>query len=218
MSGQNVSTAVMQRRVEPHKSLDDFPTQPWAVRALCRWLAADGHKLGDMDVREPAANRGHMARPLGEFFRSVAASDIFDYGVGYPVSDYLFGPDPEPIDWTITNPPFRLAQAFIARALASSTCGVAMIVRSAFLEGAARYRELFAVIPPTQVLQFTDRVVMLQGRLVRTGATDPKTGNKASSATAYSWLVWDRGARSGRTGFDWIQPCRKVLERDEDYL
>ena len=35
---QNRSSAVMQQRSEPHDSLDDFPTPPWATRALCQHL------------------------------------------------------------------------------------------------------------------------------------------------------------------------------------
>lgn len=31
---QNTSHAVMAQRVEAHDSLDDFPTPPWATRAL----------------------------------------------------------------------------------------------------------------------------------------------------------------------------------------
>ena len=36
---QNRSSAVMQQRKEPHDSLDDFPTPPWATRALCEVIA-----------------------------------------------------------------------------------------------------------------------------------------------------------------------------------
>lgn len=32
-SAQNRSSAVMQQRAEPHNSLDDFPTPPWATKA-----------------------------------------------------------------------------------------------------------------------------------------------------------------------------------------
>ena len=49
-----------------------------------------------MTCREPAANRGHMVRPLAEHFAHVSASDIHDYGAGYEVQDYLFGPPPTP--------------------------------------------------------------------------------------------------------------------------
>jgi hypothetical protein len=220
---QNRSSAVMQQRSEPHDSLDDFPTPPWATRALCERLQNEWDEVvggqkgrettGLLTVREPAANRGHMVRPLSEYFAKVEASDINDYGAGYAVEDYLFGPPPSMVDWTISNPPFRLAEQFIARALETSRAGVAMIVRAAFLEGAGRYRSLFSVTPPTDVWQFTERVVMHKGTLSANGST----------ATAYCWLVWQRSGPGGpwsgrgRTVFDWIAPCRKRLERAEDY-
>ena len=210
--GQNISSAVMQQRSEPHSSLDDFPTPPWATRALCEWLQNpwdDGPvhapSTGQLVCREPAANRGHMVRPLAEYFAAVEASDVFDYGAGFPVADYLFGPLPPMVDWTITNPPFRLAEQFIARALATSSAGVAMIVRSAFLEGVGRHKTLFSKTPPTDILQFCERVVMHKGKL----------SAKGSTATAYCWLLWRTHAPRGQ--FGWIPPCRKALERVSDY-
>jgi len=202
---QNRSSAVMQQRSEPHNSLDDFPTPPWATRALCELLIAQGYILRTSKAREPAANRGHMVLPLTEYFGAVEASDIHDYGAGFPQSDYLFGPDQDPTDWTITNPPFRLAEQFISRALRTSTKGVAVIVRSAFLEGVGRNDRLFSVTPPTDILQFTERVVMHKGKL----------SAKGSTATSYCWLVWQ--GPIGNTRFHWIPPCRKRLERSEDY-
>ena len=198
---QNKSSAVMQQRSEPHNSLDDFPTPPWATRALLERLDLTGGIC-----REPTANRGHMVRVLAEVFDHVEASDVHDYGCGYPINDYLFGPDPDPVDWTIFNPPFRLAEQFISRALLTSQVGVAAIVRSAFLEGIGRYQNLFSEQPPSLILQFTERVVMHKGRLSKDGST----------ATAYCWLVWQQG-NSGPPQFDWIPPCRRRLERLEDY-
>tara|TARA_R110000772_G_scaffold25515_2_gene66471 strand:+ start:3644 stop:4255 length:612 start_codon:yes stop_codon:yes gene_type:complete len=199
---QNTSTAVMQRRVEPHDSLDDFPTPPWATRALLEWIGPQSGRV----CREPTANRGHMVRPLREHFGKVEASDIFDYGAGFDTNDYLFGPMPNPVAWTIFNPPFRLAEQFIDRACYSSMHGVAAIVRSAFLEGVGRYNRLFSENPPSHVLQFSERVVMHKGKLTAKGST----------ATAYCWLVWQT-SHEGSTQFDWIAPCRKRLERLEDY-
>lgn len=204
---QNTSTAVMQRRVEAHDSLDDFPTQPWATRALCEALIRLGYHLPDLDAREPAANRGHMVRPLREYFRAVDAADQHDYGAGFPVQDYLFGPLPGLVDWTITNPPFRLAEDFINRAIASSRVGVAMLVRLAFLEGVGRFDRLFSQDPPSLILQFAERVVMHRGKL----------SAKGSTATAYCWLIWEIDATSRDTRFGWIAPSRKRLERPEDY-
>ena len=83
-NGQNRSTAVMQRRVEAHDSLDDFPTPPWATRALCEWLKHNASQPLDMFVcREPAANRGHMVKPLAEYFAAVEGSDVHDYGANF---------------------------------------------------------------------------------------------------------------------------------------
>jgi hypothetical protein len=204
---QNRSTAVMQRRSEPHESLDDFPTPPWATRALCHWLVQQGLELRKQTCREPAANRGYMVRALEESFGCVLPSDVHDYGFGYPVQDYLFGlpSDINRTDWTITNPPFRLAEQFIERAIGRSMVGVAVILRSAFLESIGRYERLFSHQPPSDVLQFAERVPMVKGLV------DPE----ASSATAYAWLVWRKGVEG--TALHWIPPCRAKLERTDDY-
>ncbi len=204
---QNVSAAVMQQRQEARDALDDFPTPPWATRALCEWLLMV-EDLSLCSVREPAANRGHMARPLAEYFPHVEASDVHDYGAGFAVRDYLFPPEPPLVDWTITNPPFTLAQQFAALALATSSKGVALFVRSAFLEGGERFQTLFSVSPPSDILQFCERVVIHKGRLVPEG----------SSATAYCWLVWRHSAPKGAPRFRWIPPGSRVrLERLTDY-
>lgn len=204
---QNRSTAVMQRRSEAHDSLDDFPTPPWATRALCAWLSARGLISPSETCREPAANRGHMVRPLREYFAWVDAADQHDYGAGFPVQDYLFGRPHSVVGWTITNPPFRVAEEFIRQALASSESGVAMLVRIAFLESIGRYERLFRDTPPSDILQFTERVVMHRGRLAPEGST----------ATAYCWLVWRLPAPADAPRFHWIPPCRPRLERPEDY-
>jgi hypothetical protein len=198
----------MATRVEAADSLDDFPTPPWATRALCEWVKDMGYDLGSMTCREPAANRGHMVKPLREYFAEVQASDIHDYGAGFPVADYLEDPTGMGVvGWTITNPPFRLAQQFIQQARNTSRHGVAVIVRTAFLQSAGRFNALFRDAPPSDILQFTERVVMHKGKL----------SAKGSTATAYCWLVWRNNARGGRPAFDWIPPCRKALERPGDY-
>ncbi|MEG8223502.1 hypothetical protein OSJ57_23295 [Sphingomonas sp. HH69] len=205
---QNRSTAVMQRRVEAHDSLDDFPTPPWATRAACEFLEARGQQLANMSVREPCANRGYMVRPLLESFGMVLASDIHDYGFGFPVQDYLFGPDDwqSHTDWTFMNPPFRLAAQFIQKALRLSRVGVAAVVRTAFLEGNERYETLFSQCPPWAVAVHVERVPMVKGRV------DPD----AASATSYTWIFW-RTDTDERLPLDWIPRCRKRLERASDY-
>lgn len=217
---QNRSSAVMQQRSEVNDSLDDFPTPPWSTRAVCRFVARYSHSpLADLTVRDPCANRGHMIRPLQEYFAGTYASDVHDYGAGFPLQDFLFPFPLQPVAWTFINPPFRLAEEFIMRALETSREGVAVIARSAFVEGQDRYLSLFRDTRPSYVLQFTERVVMLKGRLVRSGDPDPSPDNpdrKASTATAACALIWFK-RRTGPTLFDWIEPCRRELEIEGDY-
>lgn len=200
------STAVMQRRLEAADSLDDFPTPPWATRALCEYLSERDFISRTDSCREPAANRGYMARTLEEYFDTVEASDVFDYGVGYPVKDFL-NDSFEDVDWTITNPPFVLAKDFIQKSFGTTTKGIAVILRTAFLEGKRRYEELFSEYPPAYVLQFVERVPMVKGRY------DPT----ASSATAYAWFVW-LAADNGVTTLDWLPSCKDELtDKEKDY-
>lgn len=207
LMGQNTSTAVMARRVEPHDSLDDYPTPPWAVRALCEHLDA---YVRDQSVWEPACGRGHMARALGEYFGEVSTSDIASYGWSgqQRTVDFLWpGSEPEkPVDWIVTNPPFRLAEQFYLRALSIASFGVAMLVRTQFLEGIGRYRTIFGPNAPTTVLQFSERVPMIRGRY------DPA----ASTATAYCWII--KEAFRGGCTLRWIAPCRERLVREGDAI
>jgi hypothetical protein len=184
----------MADRVEAPDSLDDFPTPPWATRALVQRIIIN-RSFGDMrSVWEPACGRGHMAEVLAEYFPRVYASDVHDYGGRYAVGSFVGeGPDvakwphKDGPNWIITNPPFRLAAAFAERALAEATVGVALLLRTQFLEGAERYRTLVARDPYWIVCPFVGRVPMVKGRW------DPE----ASTATAYAWFVWGRPARPG---------------------
>jgi hypothetical protein len=193
----------MAQRHEAPDSLDHFPTPPWATRALCEWLGGYD-QLSQLTVWEPACAEGHMSRPLAEYFGGVRSSDVHDYGFG-DVADFLW-PSSIGASYVITNPPFRLAEQFAITALARATHGVALLVRTAFLESAGRFDGLFKLQPPSDILQFVERVPMQKGRLNRVGST----------ATAYCWIAWRKGA-PGRTHFHWIAPCRRRLERDGDY-
>lgn len=203
--------AVMSSRVEPPDSLDFFCTPPWATRALLEELRLPH----GMTVWEPAAGEGHMAEVIRSEGYTVFASDIHDYGVGYPVGNFLPGDLPlddviEPPwdpDWIITNPPFNEAAAFALRAMSMARHGVALLVRSNWLEGTGRYTGLFQPRPPSLILQFAERVAMVKGRW------DPA----ASTATAYCWVVWDVTRRPPMTEYSWIAPGRReALTRPGD--
>jgi hypothetical protein len=203
---QNTSHAVMAQRTEAKDSLDNFPTPPWATRAFLENVIELGGYKDRLTALEPACGDGHMAKVLGNYFGEVSASDIHAYGFG-EVRDFTETPYPAgAFDWVITNPPFRLAEEFIFRSLPIARRGVAMLTRTVFIESIGRYKRLFTETPPTKVAQFTERVPMVKGRLDR----------KASTATGYAWIVWEKGV-SRPTELVWIPPSRKLFERDEDY-
>lgn len=222
---QNRSTAVMQRRVEPHDSLDYFPTPGWATRAACEFLTEElGEDLADQTVWEPACGEMFMARPLAESFERVIASDVFRYSMDHGICDFLVeGPAYCWPDWIFTNPPFKLARRFIELARQRAKRGVVMFVRGSFTESDERYHTLFTPeTRPSYVVTYCERVVLLKGRVIRAGAPDPFNLDKetfeprpASSATAYSLLIWQPG--NNDTRHRWIPKCRTRLERDEDY-
>lgn len=220
--GSNATAAVAARPIAPPQ-LQYFPTPPWATRALCEFLDDQVGPLTYLSAWEPACGEMHMAAALSEFCEWVKCSDVFRYCAGHELLDFvMFGADEPAVDLVVSNPPFPQAQAFIETALQVAKVGVAMLVREAFLEGERRFQSLWAKTPPTFVLQFAERVVMLENRLVQAGAVDPfadKDGTKASTATAYVWLVWLKAGGSWNTDtrLRWIAPCRQRLERDGDY-
>ena len=110
----------------------------------------------------------------------------------------------------MTNPPFNCAVDFVERALQLAERGVAMLVRTQFLEGDGRYKRLFSRRPPQVVAQFVERVPMHRGRWVVDGST----------ATAYCWLVWLRTLPHDwrHTRAIWIPPSRKALAKHDDWL
>jgi hypothetical protein len=203
---QNKSHAVMAQRVEAADSLDNFPTPPWATRGLLEHVIADLGPFRKMTCLEPACGVGHMAKPLKEYFGKVQASDVHAYGYG-KVADFLTAPiQAGSVDWVITNPPFRLAEGFIKRAMIVANKGVAILARTVFIESVGRYREIFEHTPPARFAQFTERVPMVKGRLDK----------KASTATGYAWIVWEKSVNCAPR-LMWVPPCRKALERATDY-
>lgn len=207
--------AIAEHRHSSLDALDFFPTPPWATRALCEIVLpqALGVTLEGANVWEPACGEGHMAEVLREYCGDLLASDVRDYGykktwclgsfVGEGL-DVIQSPVTRVADWVITNPPFNLAEAFLDRGLREAE-GVALLLRSNFIDTQGRYERIFSKTPPAVVAQFSERVPMHQGRWDPDGDT----------ATAYAWFVWVRGA--SLTELMWIPPGqRQALERPDD--
>lgn len=165
------------------RTLDYFPTPPWAARAggeLIRFLDPEARTIW-----EPACGQGHMASALAEAFE-VHATDIHPWGYGGTLDFFAHEAD-DPCfaaDWIVSNPPFKAAPDFIRLALQRARRGVAMLLRLQFLEGTKRHRLMHGPAPITVVAPFAERVPMMLGRW------EPN----ASSATAYAWFLWLKGA------------------------
>jgi len=209
------SAVMADRQDKAREANDDFPTPPWATRALTSFvlpaLVTKCTELPrDWRILEPACGRGIMSSVLEESFDHVEAFDRFDYG-GNAVGSFLPGDldyraaAGRP-DWIVTNPPFKVAEAFAREALAIARVGVAFLVRLAFLEGKDRYR-LYREHPYTFCCPFADRVPMVEGRW------DPE----ASTATAYAWFVWVKDAPDAPAQLHPIPPGqRKALTKPDD--
>lgn len=196
----------MAQRIEPNDSPDDFPTPPWATRGLIEHVLDDKSGLKDLSCLEPACGAGHMSKVLLEYFGEVRSADAYAYGYA-DVRDFLTYPyETNAVDWVITNPPFRLAEEFVLRALRVGRQGVAILARTVFLESIGRYEGIFRTNPPTKFAQFVERVPMVKGRL----------DGKATTATGYAWLVWEKGS-TAMPRLMWVPPCRRKLERGSDY-
>jgi hypothetical protein len=160
-----------------------------------------------MDTLTPHERSERMSRIMAK--GSVAERRVRSlvHAMGYgPCRDFLSYNADERFDWVITNPPFRLAEEFALHALPLAHQGVALLVRTVFIESVGRLERVFSKHPPTLVAQFAERVPMVRGRL------DPK----ASTATGYAWVVWKKPL-VGHTRLVWIPRCRKSLERGSDY-
>ena len=153
-------------------------------------------------IWECAAGENHLAKRLEENGYFVISSDLIRR---IPVicdinflkvkkNDY----DIDEFD-ILTNPPYKYAKEFVLKALDLIGEGhkVYMFLKLTFLEGKARYRELFSKYPPKNIYVFSERVMC-----AKNGKFDEmKAGG--GSAVAYAWFVWQKGFTE-KTTIDWI--------------
>ena len=158
-------------------ALDYYGTDPSAVRSL---LAREpfSHK-----VWEPGAGHHNIVNELKAKGYEVKASDIFDYGFGDEMIDFLKCGEPFGGD-IVMNPPYCDAEKFVSKALSLVGDGrkVAAFLRLQFLEGQGRYERLLKNNPPRRIYVYSKRQVC------------SKTDNFLEpSAVAYMWSLWEKG-------------------------
>ena len=163
---------------------DYYPTPQSTTRALMEREGFDGL------VWECACGDGRMAEVIKEY-NPIYASDIReDLGYGDGGFDFLL--QNRTVPNIITNPPYKLAQQFLERALVLAEAKIAMLLKLVFLESASRYN-LLKSSPLQTVYVFSKRQ-----KIYKNGDV-----GKNSGLIAYAWFVWDKDY-NGKPTIEWI--------------
>jgi hypothetical protein len=169
----------VQRHPLAERGLDLYQTPAVAVHALLR-VENLPHRIW-----EPAAGRGAIVRVLRAVGHEVLASDIADYNnpTHFVGRDFLAESKlPNGVEAIVTNPPFKIAERFIAHALDFCPL-VIMLLRLAFLESERRCGILEGR-GLARVHVFRKRLPMMH--------REGWGGRKANSGMAFAWFVWNR--------------------------
>lgn len=156
------------------------------------------------NIWEPAACGGHLSSRLSDYGFNIYSTDIVDRG--YPLNslqNFLFV-DKESLPFggnfdIITNPPYSQAKDFVLKALEllpdNHKCY--MFLKLTFLEGKARYNQIFSTHPPRKVYVFSERVMCAKN------GDFQRMKEGGGSAVAYAWFVWQKGF-TGSPEINWI--------------
>lgn len=176
---------------------DYYATDPKAIDALIK-----SEKLNNR-IWECACGAGHLSERLIEKGYFVYSSDIKDRGYKRlnALKDFLKA-ERAPYDAKfdiVTNPPYKYAKEFVLKSLEllPEGCKCCMFLKIQFLEGKARYKEIYRKYPPKTVRVFSKRITCAKNADFE-GA---KAGG--GSAVAYAWYVWQKGY-TGETVIKWI--------------
>lgn len=178
------------RRVLDLSGPDFYPTPAWATHALIDNEPFEG------EIWEPACGDGAMSEVL-KLVNPVRSTDFFERGYGEAGVD--FHRAEEPADNIVTNPPYNSAETFVRQGTRLARKKFALLLRLAFLEGAARCNSIFRACPPARVWVFSERITFYPAGAVRQG----------SGTAAYAWFVWDKAASLG-TELRWFKPGYKA--------
>jgi hypothetical protein len=165
---------------------DWYPTPEIATRRLL------DVEVFDERIWEPAAGDGAIAKVLKTACYEVISSDLNDYGYCPAGIDFLLE-HKRAADSLVSNPPYKLAEQFIQRAIDLRVDKHAWLLRLSFLEGQKRFQRLFSHNPPIRVHVFSQRLTIWRG--------DEEISS--SGTVAYAWFVWRRGY-TGSPQLGWL--------------
>ena len=134
-------------------------------------------------IADPCVGTGAILDVLKEAGHIVHGADVMDYGWPWTViRDYLAEPVLMNGVAIVTNPPFRLAEKFIRKAITDKCHFHAWLLRTNFLESVSRLA-LWREHPPSRIWISSRRLPMMHRH--------QWNGPEASSNISYMWLVFD---------------------------
>jgi hypothetical protein len=172
------SSQVQRAPLKEHRG-DCYDTPPVAISALLKVESLPKR------VWEPACGTGNIVKVLRAAGHDVIATDLNNrgcYDSQFGVDFLLFMPRID-CDAIVTNPPFALAESFVAAALERAPL-VIMLLRLAFMESDRR-SHILDNAGLARIHVFANRLPMMH----RAGWE----GRKANSGMAFAWFVWQRG-------------------------
>lgn len=178
------------------ESNDYYATDPQAIDKL---LAVESPNCY---IWECACGEGHLSERLKQKGFFVISSDlVYRWSKVTFLADFLRlneSPGFNGIDKfdILTNPPYKYAKEFVLKALEllPEGCRCYMFLKLTFLEGKARFNEIFSKTPPQAVYVLSERL---------TCAKNGDFKNYNNGALAYAWFVWEKGW-TGKTTLEWI--------------
>lgn len=157
------------------KKLDLYETPLWQTESLLRFHPDIGGTILD-----PCAGTGAIARVLTDAGHTVITSDLDPqhqttlHGDAQTCALYAAV---DPVDWVVTNPPYRMPPCFeiVAQAVAHARVGVAMLLRLSFREPTRLRGPWLMTHPVSRILT-----------LPRTSYTQ----NGRSDSVTTEWCLW----------------------------
>jgi len=171
----------VQRHPLAERGFDCYSTPAVAVEALLRVEKLPRY------LWEPAAGRGNIVNVLRKAGHEVLASDLIDYGDPTHHAGRAFLLErklPPGCECIITNPPFKIVEAFTRHALKLAPPMLVLLLRLAFLESERRC-DILEGTGLARVHVFRKRLPMMH--------RSNWTGPKANSGMAFAFFVWERG-------------------------
>ena len=198
------------KKNKEREALDYYSTPTEEVTNILNTLNID---FNDKTILEPCAGGGHMLKAIQDYVNDSAgliATDIKKRTLCDPnlsietgkEFDFLSDNYPyiDDIDYIIMNPPYAVIEPFVMKSLSIANKGIIMLGRLQFLEGEARYNNIFKLCPPTDVYVYVDRIACFR---------NGDLSIKPDSVQAYAWFIWNLEEENPKTKIHWIRRSNK---------